>query len=88
MSAAALTVLAAVLLTGAQSAMTSVSPVASKAKANQRSTKAAPGEDETHLLVYKVSRHLRARGDQHLRSSRAAMCLPLIAEDQVPPLPG
>ena len=54
MTSGALVILVALLAAGAQAAMTSVSPVASKAKANQRSTKAAPGEDETHLLVYKV----------------------------------
>ena len=55
MTSGALVILVALLAAGTQASMTSVSPVASKAKANQRSTKAAPGEDETHLLVYKVS---------------------------------
>ncbi len=55
MTSAVLVLLVALLAASAQAAMASVSPVASEAKANQRSTKAAPGEDETHLLVYKVS---------------------------------
>ena len=77
MANAALVLLVALLATGTQAAMTSVDPMASTVKANQRSTRAAAGEDETHLLVYKVSgwaAHVSC-GHQELQHSRA---MPLI----------
>jgi hypothetical protein len=52
--------LTALLAIGAQATMTTVNPLASKAKQNVRSTKVAAGEAETHLLVYKVRRQGRS----------------------------
>ena len=49
-----LAVLAALLAASAHAAMSSVDPMAAKMTGSARSTKAKPGEDETHLLVYKV----------------------------------
>ncbi len=76
MTSVVLVLLVALLAAKAQAAMTSVSPVPTQARANQRSTKAAPGEDETHLLIYKVSRR-EAHAHEELSRPATAGCCPL-----------